>query len=113
MQLPNYELFLGIRLKPEVLSALNEVDPEVKNLFVSGDGKYLSEVKANNSIYLGKFVGKVGDLSMLKLLEINIISILSKLIPSYSFEKEPLLLIPAEQSQPSILIEASSKNQNR
>lgn len=94
------ELFLGFPIDSSFATALSSIDPKIISIFIRNDRDYLQEITYQNNRYIGKFAGKLNDLSGLELLNSNIYSILKKIVPDYPFEKTQLELFPAI-SQPS------------
>lgn len=87
------ELFIGFPVTFECASALDQVAPEMRQLFIQHEsGEYLQEVVYGETRYLAKSVGETADVAALPLLERNIYSLLHRLIPDYPFEATPLVL---------------------
>ncbi len=98
MSVPTYQLFYGFRVDDTFHHALDEVDEEVKIFFIQDDDRHLHRVRHNGNLYLGKFLGDKSDLKSLPNVERNIYSILSRLVPKYSYQETELLLFPAEKT---------------
>lgn len=85
-------LFLGFFISPSYEQLLQSVAPEKRGLFIGKEQRYLQEVEFEGRRYLGKFAGCLNEVSQLNLLEQNVLSILTKMIPDYPYHQEPLLL---------------------
>lgn len=86
------ELFLGFPLTESLNNKLDKTDPRLIDMFVNANGPYLKLVVHEECTFLGKEIGQSTDLVKIKLLEANIYSILSKLLPEYPFKNNPLFL---------------------
>jgi hypothetical protein len=94
----NVSLFLGLRLDASYEKSLAEMDPRLRELYISDQPEsYLNQIVLNNISYLGKSLGEIIYISDLELLEKNIYSILHKIIPGHSHENRPLevLMVPS------------------
>ncbi len=79
--------------------ALKRVDAKLAALFIRNDTEdYLREIIHQDCHYLGKFAGEVSDCHHLRLLEVNIYSLLKKIVPGYPCEGVPLQLFPVSMS---------------
>lgn len=96
MSVPKFQLFLGFLVEEPFHSALESINPELKEVFISEDKNYLQSINLNGSRYLGKFIGEKCDLQSLHDIEKNIYSLLTKLVPDFPVEGTPLRLFPAE-----------------
>jgi hypothetical protein len=88
------KLFFGFQIDPVFQDALSAVNEELLGIFIRADGEYLQELSHENRCYLGKFVDSPLDLAALELLQVNIYSMLKRLIPNYPYEQSSLWLIP-------------------
>ncbi len=89
------ELFLGLPLEAELLEALEKIEPDFKDLFIKLDSDiYLEKVTFESVNYLGKKTKRLENTTSLKQLEINIYSLLKRLLPHFSFQQAPLYLFP-------------------
>jgi hypothetical protein len=81
------KLFLGFLVNNELADNLNRINPNLLALFIQNEDNYLKEIIIQNKRYIGKSIEKAIDLPSLELLQLNIYSILKKMLPDYSFEK--------------------------
>lgn len=88
------ELFFGFPLDEQFLSALDSVDKRLYDLYVQKGDAYLQRFDHEGRSYLGKPVGMISDVSTLELLQLNIYSLLKKLLPDFPFDTTPLQLVP-------------------
>ena len=88
-------LFLGFQVTDDYAAALAKIDPNVINLFIRKDDDcYLTEIMFDGCRYVGKFTTEVSRLSHLKLLEVNVYSLLEKIVPLFPYTMTSLYLIP-------------------
>lgn len=87
-------LFLGFPIQEEFQKKLQEIDPEILQIFICPQSDYLEQAAFKETVYLGRYVNDVTNLQSLDQLEANVYSLLKKIIPDYPFEKTPLLLFP-------------------
>lgn len=90
------KLFLGLPVNNELAAHLAKIDPKILSFFIQKEENYLQEVFFQKKHFLGKSVDKAVDLSSLEMLELNIYSLLKKLVPHYPFENTSLLLFPLQ-----------------
>ncbi len=101
MAFPTVSLYLGFPLNEGHLSSLQHVDPALRALFINSSDDYLQEIRYKDTSYLAKAVGIKAPLAQLKLIEVNIYSLLTKIFPDHSCESIPLELFPLHSSTPS------------
>jgi hypothetical protein len=87
-------LFLGFVINEAFAHELNQINPILKKMFIQEGEEYLHEILYRERPYLGKFVPPLSDLSSIESLEINIYSLLRKLVPDYPYAEHPLTLFP-------------------
>lgn len=92
MTLPTAQLYLGCPLNDHYETLLSKLDPSLRNLFINSSDEYLQEITFRNKRFLGKTVGAKVTLDQLRLLEVNIHSLLAKLFPHHSSHAHPLKL---------------------
>lgn len=97
MDLFGIGLFFGLHCSAELNDKLSKVNPLYKSLFIREGDEYLQELIFENKTYIGKYIGKTTHLEQLERLEANIISLLKKLVPDYSYENVNLELLPSVQ----------------
>ena len=91
----DYQLFLGFPLNSNYLNLLDEVSHPIKSLFIQNNHpEYLYKLEYQDVPYLGKKLGPITDIQSIELLEVNIYSLLRRLVPHFSYEKHPLILFP-------------------
>lgn len=91
-----YSLFFGFPLADDAYrQELEKIPSHVRLLFMQG-GEYLELVVDNQISYLGKRLGDCIDGSSLDLLQDHIISLLKRLVPSYQYNKNDLVLLAIE-----------------
>jgi hypothetical protein len=92
-------LFLGMPLNEFYIKSLDQLDIEIKKIFISDQKHpYLQQIKIENTHYIGKFLGALSSVAEIELLEKNIYSILKKMIPNHSHEEIPLVLLAVPSS---------------
>lgn len=88
-------LFLGLPLTPSYFDQLKKLPPPLLATFIQRESPdYLQEIESEGIKYLGKYLDSPFDMANLDSLETNIYSLLKRLIPDYSYEEHPLLLLP-------------------
>ena len=92
MTLPTTHLYLGFPLNNSNLALLEKTDLSLRALFIDSGEEYLQQIYFEGRHYLGKSVGDQVSLSQLRLYEVNIYSLLTKLFPHYSCQSTPLKL---------------------
>lgn len=96
LHIPRYQLFLGMPISNEMLSALEKISPPMRTFFIQNSPIYLREIRHNQTLYLGKEVGPIAETLELEALEANIYSLLQKLLPSHPFKDTSLVLFARE-----------------
>lgn len=91
--IPDPLLFLAFPLGKDFLNVLDAVPVEKRQFFINDSSTYLEEYQEGNERYFGKRVGSITDWNSLKNLEINIYSLLRKLVSNYPYESSPLKLL--------------------
>lgn len=81
MTLPTTQLYLGFPLNNTYLGLLDKTDASLRALFIDSGEEYLQSIQLEGRHYLGKAVGGQVSLSQLRLYEVNIYSLLTKLFP--------------------------------
>lgn len=99
MQYIQIDMFFGFPVDERFANALKSLDPRLINLYVQeGEDTYLQSIENEGNKYLGKPVGIITETSTLELLQLNIYSILKKLVPDFPYESTPLELVPIVHS---------------
>lgn len=93
MQVAKLELFLGFPITGSLEQELGRVNPALLTLFTQGGDEYLVDLYVEGTRYLGKHLGSMSDLGELELAGRNIVSLMKRLVPSYSFQEQSLLLL--------------------
>jgi len=90
------KLFLGLSLSIEQRALLDKINPVLRGCFVknSEDPVYLTDVQCGLQRYLGKYVQTPFVLKDLDPLELNIMSLINKVLPLHQFPPQSLQLIP-------------------
>lgn len=87
-------LFLGFPLCDSYQKKLNQLSSVERDLFIQpGDSPYLQQIENEGILYLGKYLGSSIDMGALDLMYAHIYSLLKKLVPHFSYEQYPLLLL--------------------
>ncbi len=88
-------LFFGLQIDLPFDTALNDLDPGMRALFIREGGNCLQEIQICGRRYLGKFTEDIPDLPHLELLQTNIHSFIHKLMPDlpHSLSQRPLTLL--------------------
>lgn len=98
MQYIQIDMFFGFPVDERFSSALKSLDPRMIDLYVQEGEAYLQSIENEGSKFLGKPVGSITETSTLELLQLNIYSILKKLVPDFPYESTPLQLVPIVHS---------------
>jgi hypothetical protein len=88
------KLFLGFFVDASFENHLNSLDQKVKFLYIQKEDVYLQEYIFQNEMFLGKMIEKPSNLTLLELSSQNILSLLKKIVPNYSYEQAELWLLP-------------------
>jgi hypothetical protein len=88
------KLFLGFLVDSTYQNFLNSLNPEVKALYIQKEETYLQQYLFQNELFLGKMIEIPGNLPHLELSSQNILSLLKKIVPNYSYEHAELWLLP-------------------
>jgi hypothetical protein len=99
MAMYSVKLFFGFYVNEELADELIKVNPKLLALFIQNEENYLKEIEIQNKRYIGKGIESSIDLVSLELLQANIYSLLKKILPTYPFEKSPLILLPSQDAQ--------------
>lgn len=87
-------LFLGFPLSDsyeQILRQLSDVD---RNLFIGdSDASYLQKIESEGVKYLGKYLGPLIEVGALEMSSSHIYSLLRKLVPDFSYDCHPLILL--------------------
>lgn len=87
-------LFFGFPLSEKYIEVLTTVDPRLYHLYVGDSSSSLQELSYKGVRYLGKPLETVVDSGTLELLQLNIYSLLTKLVPTFPYHETPLCLVP-------------------
>jgi hypothetical protein len=98
MALINSILFFGFPVDETFAKSLAKNKPEYLSLFIHNDEAYLKEVNVQGVRYLGKYINNEVTIDQLKLLEVNIVSLLKKLVADYDYQEGNLMLFAFSQS---------------
>lgn len=88
------KLFLGMAVNKSFAARLDQVNPDLVALFLDPRNGYLRSMDREGKRYLGKMVEPSSDLASLELLEANIISLLKKIVPEFTYDQVELELFP-------------------
>lgn len=94
-------LFLGFPLIDAYRQALMQLPIAERELFIQNqDPIYLQKIENEGIEYLGKYLGSSIEMAALEMAYSHVYSLLKKLIPHFSYEQHPLLLLalPAQNS---------------
>jgi len=87
-------LFIGIPLREIEIDQLKILPTPLLAAFIKDQpSDYLQKIESDGISYLGKFIEVPYNVSNIQSLEQNILSLLRKLLPDFSSEDNPLLLI--------------------
>jgi hypothetical protein len=93
------QLFLGLPLSDSYQQELSRQPASVRELFIQlHSSPYLQQLESEGILYLGKYLGSSVEFATLDVVQAHIYSILKKLIPHYSDEEQPLLLLALSSS---------------
>lgn len=92
-------LFIGLEVTPPLQKALLLADQQAIKAFVNDDDAYLQDISHGGKRYLGKYAGSQTDISSLELLEVNIRTLLAKILPPEGFADLPLHLFPLVEAE--------------
>lgn len=93
-----YHLFMGLELEPRIEESLQKNSPSLLEFFIQDHPDYLKKMTFEGKSYLGKTVGKAVDLTQIELVEVNIFSLLHRLMPESSLQDSVLKIFPIIQS---------------
>lgn len=94
-----YHLYLGLLVDDSFLKELRQLPPGLHDLFIQNqDSTYLQQIEFEGKTYLGKYLGTSIETSLLDALQVNIYSLLKRLIPHYPYDQHPLLLLAVPSS---------------
>lgn len=88
------ELFFGFPVNNDYDYFLKNVDLRVYELYVREGDAYLQNLTYQGIQYLGKPVSPIVEIATLELLQLNIYSLLKKLVPDFAYETIPLQIVP-------------------
>jgi hypothetical protein len=89
----DHQLFLGLPLSESYQQELAQLPAPIRAAFIQSQSSlYLQQIENEGTIYLGKSLGPLVELSALESIQAHIYSLLKKLVPHYSYDKHPLLL---------------------
>jgi hypothetical protein len=90
-------LFLGTPLVGELSLLLAIATPSLKAHFIKDDPSYLQIISHEGQEYIGKFTDPTTTLAQIDQLEINIQTLLTKLLPGYDHPDGSFFLLPTAQ----------------
>lgn len=97
MTLFDRNLFLGFPVDRLYQTGLFSANPQLLSLYIQENGDYLQEHYSAETRYLGCPIPSPARLLDLELLESHIFSLLTRLVPNYSFTNSKLMLMPLIQ----------------
>ncbi|MBA3238074.1 MAG: hypothetical protein H0T62_06965 [Parachlamydiaceae bacterium] len=97
MTLCDRKLFLGFPVDSLYQTGLFSANPKLLSFYVQENGSYLQEHYFADIYYLGCPIPSPARLQDLELLGSHIFSLLTKLVPNYSFSNSKLMLMPLIQ----------------
>lgn len=86
-------LFLGFPIRSDFAQKLAKIPSPLISAIINEGDRYLQEFPYEGIRYLGKVLNGYTEYPNLELLEINIYSLLKKLVPDYPYDQAPLILI--------------------
>jgi len=86
-------LFYGIECHSSFQERLKQVPERILNFIIQDHSDYLQQISYEGKIFLGRRLGEMTDLHALELLDRSLESLVLKLIPDYSREAAPFVLI--------------------
>lgn len=90
----DYPFFLGFPVSDSYQQELSQLPETVRNLFIQNHSSlYLQQIEYDNVLYLGKYLGSSVEVAVLDSLQGHIESLLKKLVPTYPYERDSLLLL--------------------
>ncbi len=102
MTLLDYELFFGFSADSFFEEMVKKANPHIVKTFINNSSEeYLHELYHNGKRYIGKYIGSMGLVNEIELLEKNIYSIAARLAQGYDFKGNPAVLIttPAREKK--------------
>lgn len=97
MTLFERNLFLGFPVDSLYQTGLFSVNPQLLSLYIQTNGDYLQEHFYSGTRYLGRAISSPMQICDLELLESHIYSLLTRLVPNYSYSNSKLWLLPLIQ----------------
>lgn len=99
MALFERHLFLGFPVDSDYQAGLSFANPQLLSLYIQKNGEYLQEYLYAEVRYLGRTISSPAQLCELELLESHIFSLLTRLVPNYSYLSSKLWLLPLIQEE--------------
>ena len=76
-------LFIGFAVDDEIEKGLHRANPHAVDLFIQNNSEYLHEAHAADTRYLGKYLTAAHNIEQLRMVENNIASLITKLVPNF------------------------------
>ena len=89
--------FLGFEQNKSFEQACSLVNPYLRKRFIDDSSQYLSRLTYKEQTFIGKYISPPIDKNQLTLLTQNIISLVMRMIPTYSINPSQLILIPCSK----------------
>jgi hypothetical protein len=94
------KLFVGIPIQDSFAEQFSKSNPQLIDIFIKRNNpEYLQEVEQNGIVYLGKSIQTACDIVSLDLIQANILSLLKKIVPDYSYSDVRLVLFPIVETK--------------
>ena len=91
-------LFLGFPIDKLFENELDKLNPKLLSLFISRENSkkkddLLKKITIQDQTYLGKYLPDIENFSKIEMLEVNILSLLKKIVPDYNYGPNSLVLL--------------------
>lgn len=85
---------MGVAIEGSFAARYAAANPQIAALFLNPEREYLLEIQHEGKTYLGKTISTSADLASLGQMEANIVSLLKKIVPDYSYDDMEFVLFP-------------------
>ncbi len=93
----DFRLFIGFPLESSLCAELGALPLHLKSLFVGEEADYLQQIDHAGRVYLGKDLGQMLKTTELDAIQAHVVSILHRLFPTHSIEKDSLVIMAIPQ----------------
>lgn len=87
-------LFLGFSVDANLKKQLDGANHNILKYFINDTGEYLCLTSSHEEDFIGKILGDEVNLKDLELIEANINSIITKILPEHNSQNYPMRIVP-------------------